>query len=233
MREAVQDSDSLPTDLDLTDAELGTSATVGAASKGKRPHPDASQTTKGDIELAFYPEVAPKTVEHMLMLFRLGAFNTNHIFRVDRGFVAQVADCLSGRTAPMDARQRKEASLQIPGEFSPIKHVKGTLSMARYNDPNSATSSFSMLLGPAPHLDGQYAVFGTVTKGFEALEEMEKMETTRQGIFVMPKERITILSTYVYDSQDGGEDCTCCARLQRRLDAQEKALQDARKACLP
>jgi cyclophilin family peptidyl-prolyl cis-trans isomerase len=79
----------------------------------------------------------------------------------------------------------------VPGEFSDVKHVKGILSMGRWDDPNSATSSFSVLLGNAPHLDRTYCVFGTVTKGWEVLEMFETLPTRREGIFVMPKERIT------------------------------------------
>ncbi|KAI8021442.1 Peptidyl-prolyl cis-trans isomerase CYP23 [Camellia lanceoleosa] len=56
---------------------------------------------------------------------------------------------------------------------------------SRYADPNSATSSFSMLLGDAPHLDGQYAIFGKVTKGDETLRKLEQLPTRREGIFVM------------------------------------------------
>lgn len=113
------------------------------------------QTKFGDLELAFYPEVAPVTVQHILKLGRLGAYNSNHFFRVDKGFVAQVADVVGGRSAPLSRLQREEGAKSVPGEFSDVKHVRGTLSMGRYDDPNSATSSFSILLGPAPHLDKQ------------------------------------------------------------------------------
>ena len=93
------------------------------------------QTTKGDIELVFYPDVAPHTVAHILELARRGCYNTNHFFRVDKGFVAQVADVVGGRIAPMDAAQKAIAELKVPGEFSDVKHVRGTLSMGRYDDP--------------------------------------------------------------------------------------------------
>ena len=72
-------------------------------------------------------------------------------------------------------------------------------SLARHDDPNSGGSSFSIMLGPAPHLDMNYAIFGEVTEGIETLRSMEDVETTREGIFVMPKDRITIHSTYTYD----------------------------------
>ncbi|EFJ35298.1 hypothetical protein SELMODRAFT_79654, partial [Selaginella moellendorffii] len=167
------------------------------------------QTKYGDIEFGFYPDVAPITVEHIFKLVRLGAYNTNHFFRVDKGFVAQVADVVGGRKAPLNEAQMEEGKKTIKGEFSDVKHVRGILSMGRYSDPNSAQSSFSILLGSAPHLDREvslilfsfyaYAVFGKVTKGFETLELLQELPTKREGIFVMPQERVTILSTYYYD----------------------------------
>ncbi|KAM0936160.1 putative peptidylprolyl isomerase [Dioscorea sansibarensis] len=160
------------------------------------------QTRYGDIEFGFYPHVAPKTVEHIFKLVRLGCYNTNHFFRVDKGFVAQVADVVGGRTAPMNEEQRMEAEKTIVGEFSKVKHVRGILSMGRYADPDSAASSFSILLGDAPHLDGEYAIFGKVTKGDETLKKLEELPTRQEGIFVMPIERITIESTYFYDTED-------------------------------
>jgi len=89
------------------------------------------QTNYGDIEFGFFPHVAPKTVEHIFKLVRLGCYNTNHIFRVDKGFVAQVAAVVGGRTAPMNAVQKREAEKTIVGEFSSVKHVRGILSMGR------------------------------------------------------------------------------------------------------
>ncbi|KVH96117.1 peptidyl-prolyl cis-trans isomerase CYP23 [Cynara cardunculus var. scolymus] len=190
------------------------------------------QTNYGDIEFGFYPSVAPQTVEHIYKLVRLGCYNTNHFFRVDKGFVAQVADVVGGRTAPMNAEQRKEAEKTIIGEFSDVKHVRGILSMGRYADPNSAQSSFSMLLGDAPHLDHEYAIFGKVTKGDETLKKLEELPTRREGIFVMPTERITILSTYYYDIE-----METCQRdksmLKRRLAASAVEIERQRMKCFP
>ncbi|CAI0387570.1 unnamed protein product [Linum tenue] len=85
----------------------------------------------------------------------------------------------------MNEEQRAEAEKTVIGEFSNVKHVRGILSMGRYSDPNSASSSFSILLGDAPHLDGQYAVFGKVTKGDDTLKKLEQVPTRTEGIFVM------------------------------------------------
>ncbi|CAI7826272.1 unnamed protein product [Closterium sp. NIES-53] len=167
------------------------------------------QTDFGDIEFGFYPQVAPRTVAHISRLAHLGCYATNHFFRVDKGFVAQVADVVGGRQVPLSAQQRWEAEQTVPGEFSALPHRRGTLSMARYDDPNSGTSSFSMLLGDAPHLDGKYAVFGRVTAGDEVLARMEALPTRTEGIFVMPLNRISILATYVYDLPGAVPDPIC------------------------
>ncbi|XP_016459120.1 peptidyl-prolyl cis-trans isomerase CYP23 [Nicotiana tabacum] len=190
------------------------------------------QTNYGDIEFGFYPSVAPKTVEHIFKLVRLGCYNTNHFFRVDKGFVAQVADVVGGRSAPMNEEQRAEAEKTVVGELSEVKHVRGILSMGRYDDPDSGTSSFSMLLGDAPHLDGKYAIFGKVTKGDETLRKLEQLPTRREGIFVMPTERITIQSTYYYDTNMK----TCeeeRSLLKRRLSAAAVEIERQRMKCFP
>ncbi|KMT07102.1 hypothetical protein BVRB_6g154290 [Beta vulgaris subsp. vulgaris] len=190
------------------------------------------QTNYGDVEFGFYPSVAPKTVEHIFKVVRLGCYNTNHFFRVDKGFVAQVADVVGGRTAPMNAEQRKESQKTVVGEFSKVKHVRGILSMGRYDDPDSASSSFSILLGDAPHLDEKYAVFGKLTKGDETLKKLEELPTRREGMFVMPVERITILSSYYYeiDSETCEEERS---NLRRRLVASSVEIERWRMKCFP
>lgn len=190
------------------------------------------QTDYGDIEFGFYPLVAPQTVDHIFKLVRLGCYNTNHFFRVDKGFVAQVADVVGGRSAPMNEVQQVEAEKTVIGEFSDVKHVRGILSMGRYSDPNSASSSFSILLGDAPHLDGQYAIFGKVTKGYETLRKLEGLPTRKEGIFVMPTERITIRSSYYYDTEM--ESCEKeRSVLKRRLTASAIEIERQRMKCFP
>lgn len=197
------------------------------------------QTTKGDIELGFFADVAPVTTAHILDLFKRGAYDTNHFFRVDRGFVAQIADVVGGRRAPLDAYQRLTARDKVPGEFQmKVLHTRGILSMGRYDDPDSGTSSFSILLGNAPHLDGKYTVFGKVLQGDETLRAMEEMPTKREGMFVMPTERIEIQSTYVKNKQKDGHAGTgeCEGRLeeaQHRIDGLLTELHKIRQTRLP
>jgi len=108
----------------------------------------------------------------------------------------------------MNDEQRRYAGNTVPLEVHEnLKHDRaGLLGLARHDDPNSGGSSFSIMLGPAPHLDMNYAIFGEVTHGIETLRAMEEVETTREGIFVMPVERITIHSTYTYNDGGGGGD---------------------------
>eukprot|EP00882_Tetradesmus_deserticola_P006831 GHRQ01007194.1.p1 GENE.GHRQ01007194.1~~GHRQ01007194.1.p1 ORF type:complete len:263 (+),score=64.24 GHRQ01007194.1:203-991(+) len=220
------------------------------------------QTQWGDIHFGFYPEVAPITAQHIFKLVAMGAYTGNHFFRVDKGFVAQVQDVTGGRNLAMDAQQRAEGDKTVPLEVrADVKHTEGVVSMGRYDDPNSGKSSFSMLLGAAPHLDMHYTIFGKVTQGMEVLHKLEGLETTKVGIFVMPKERVAIHSTYWYLASQplrlgmlGGPagvstasishavhgNSSYCGQLQddmdhlrSRFDWQAEELQRVRARCLP
>lgn len=94
--------------------------------------------------------------------------------------MAQTADVLAGRELPVSDKNRAVFGKHIPGEFSNLPHKKGILSMARFTDPNSGTTSFSILLGNAPHLDGQYAVFGRVVEGMDILDRLQTLETKKE-----------------------------------------------------
>ena len=98
------------------------------------------------------------------------------------------------------------AKKTVPDEFSDtLTHAKGMLSMGKFDEPNTGTSSFSMLLGYAPFLDQKYTIFGRVVAGDFVLSQLEKLETVRDGIFVKPKQRVEIVSAVVmYSDGDGG-----------------------------
>lgn len=163
------------------------------------------ETEFGDIEFGFYPRVAPVTAAHIFRLCALGAYTGNHFFRVDRGFVAQVADVIGGRNLTLTPEMEAEADRTVPLEVQHgVVHTTGVVSMGRHDDPNSGRSSFSMLLGNAPHLDMQYTIFGRITHGMDALRKMEGVETRREGIFVMPKDRIQIYSSHWRYASVGG-----------------------------
>jgi cyclophilin family peptidyl-prolyl cis-trans isomerase len=160
----------------------------------------------GEIVLGFYPSVAPVTVAHILQLVRMGGYNTNEIFRVDKGFVAQVQGVDGGRRAPMSKALRAIAKKNVPDEFSStLTHVRGMLSMGKFDEPDTGTSSFSMVLGNAKFLDGKYTIFGRVVAGDHVLSKLEALETTRDGIFVKPKERVEVVSAVLmYADGQGG-----------------------------
>src|SRR5262249_8376418 len=128
-------------------------------------------TAAGDIVLALYPDVAPRHVEQVLHLTRLGVYDTTHFYRVEPNFVVQVSTALD-RTEPLTAAQRA-AVHPLPAEFARGGPRRGVLSMARQdNDPDSAETSFSILLADAPHLDGKYTVFGHVESGMDVVDEI-------------------------------------------------------------
>jgi cyclophilin family peptidyl-prolyl cis-trans isomerase len=144
-------------------------------------------TILGDLVLVLYPQAAPRTVEQFLRLCKAGVYNTTAFTRVEPGFVAQVSTA-NDRLVPLTQAQR-EVIRRIPAEFNSLSHQRGDLSMARRdNDPDSAETSFSVILGPAPHLDGKYTLFGHVESGMEVFEQMVKVPRDRNR----PRERITV-----------------------------------------
>jgi cyclophilin family peptidyl-prolyl cis-trans isomerase len=132
------------------------------------------RTNMGDLVLAFYPEVAPRHIEQILKLARAGVYDGQNIFRVEPGFVAQLADA-RGRSPELSAEQLSLISRLAP-ELSRLRHGRGTLSMARYeSQPDSAETSFSILFGDAPHLDGKYTVFGKLEAGYDVLDAIGRV----------------------------------------------------------
>lgn len=101
--------------------------------------------------------------------------------------------------------------------------------MARSSDPNSGRSSFSVLLGASPHLDMEYTIFGQVLRGMEHIHKMEKLPTKKEGIFVMPLERVTIHSTFVIFVADP-EDTLGTAWSLRHVDTGATSLSTQKQA---
>jgi len=120
-----------------------------------------------EIRLEFFAQDAPKTVENFLTLAKKGFYNGLTFHRVVPGFVVQ-GGCPkgSGTGGP---------GYTIPAEFNANKHVRGSLAMARSQDPDSAGSQFYITYGAQPHLDNSYTVFGKITSG------MEHVDRIRQG----------------------------------------------------
>ena len=120
----------------------------------------------GEIRLAFYPEDAPKTVENFVTLAKKGFYNGLNFHRVVADFVVQ-GGCPKGTGTG-------GPGYQIKAEFNKQKHVRGTVAMARSQDPDSAGSQFYICYGSTPHLDGQYTVFGHVASGMELVDRIKQ-----------------------------------------------------------
>ena len=136
------------------------------------------ETTKGSFTIVTFPEAAPKTVENFLNLAGSGFYDGVTFHRVIPGFVAQGGDPLS-KTLPVgDPRIGTGGSDKtIPGEFnSGLKHLAGSVAMARSQDPNSASSQFYIAYQPLPSLDNNYAVFGHVVEGFDVVQKINPTE---------------------------------------------------------
>jgi peptidyl-prolyl cis-trans isomerase B (cyclophilin B) len=129
------------------------------------------ETSLGPITIEFFPDKAPEHVRNFLRLASAGVFDGTAFHRVVRGFVVQTG-WLTTR-GPLTEKQQKLVRPLQP-EFNDIPHTKGILSMARGDDPASATTSFFIVTGNASSLDGKYTVFGRVTDGLNVVETIEQ-----------------------------------------------------------
>jgi peptidyl-prolyl cis-trans isomerase B (cyclophilin B) len=148
-------------------------------------------TEKGGITLEMYPESAPETVRSFLNLVAIGALDTTTFSRIVKGFVIQGGDLYTSEKLTDKLKWR--AVKTIPDEPNQILHEKGIISMARSSEPNSATTSFFILLGPAKTLDGTFAAFGKVIEGIETAEAINNMEAENEK----PKEPVRITKAEV------------------------------------
>ena len=146
----------------------------------------------GTIEVELYKDVAPLTVENFVKLANKGFYNGLTFHRVIKGFMIQ-GGCPKGNGTG-------GPGYCIKGEFlangvnNPLKHTRGVISMARAMDPDSAGSQFFIMHKDAPHLDGQYAAFGKVTKGIEVVDAIASVET---NYYDMPLKKVVIKSIRV------------------------------------
>jgi cyclophilin family peptidyl-prolyl cis-trans isomerase len=150
------------------------------------------KTTLGTMKIQMEPDWAPNHVRNFLKLAATGWLNGTGFHRVVKGFVVQGGmenSRVNSAPHPADRWVRP-----LKGEFrKDVLHVRGVVSMARSDDPNSATTSFFLMLGAAPHLDGQYSAFGRVVEGLEVLDAFEKEELDGET----PKRRLEIIEAVV------------------------------------
>jgi peptidyl-prolyl cis-trans isomerase B (cyclophilin B) len=141
------------------------------AQDAKAPTAVVTVEKKGEIVLEFFPQDAPKHVENFLKLAREKFYDGQRVHRVEPGFVVQFGDPQS-RTLPMDHPKMGTGGPghTVKAEFNKRPFARGVLGMARSRDPDSAGSQVYLMLGDAPHLNGQYTAFGRVVKGLEVMD---------------------------------------------------------------
>ncbi len=133
----------------------------------------------GDVKIKLFPEVAPKHVERITLLANEGKYDNVVFHRVIEGFMAQTGDVKFGNSLSKDYDIRRAGTggsdlPDLKSEFNELPHDRGTLSMARATDPNSANSQFFICFEPAPYLDRNYTVFGKVIEGMEYVDQIKK-----------------------------------------------------------
>jgi peptidylprolyl isomerase len=126
------------------------------------------ETTKGRVVIAMRPDLAPGHVARIKELVREGFYNGVKFHRVIEGFMAQTG-CPHGTGTGGSGRKLK-------AEFNKEPHVRGTVSMARAQDPNSGDSQFFICFADATFLDGQYTAWGNVTEGMENVDKIKRGE---------------------------------------------------------
>ena len=135
----------------------------------------------GDVKIELFPDVAPNHVKRIKHLAEEGKYDGVVFHRVIDGFMAQTGDVKFGNSSNDDFNIRSAGTggsdlPDLKEEFSDLPHQKGTLSMARSQDPNSANSQFFICFEAAPFLDKQYTVFGKVIEGMEFVDKIKRGE---------------------------------------------------------
>ena len=153
----------------------------------------------GDVKIELFSDVAPKHVERIKTLASEGKYDNVVFHRVIDGFIAQTGDLKFGNSSSenFDLKKAGTGGSDLPDlkqEFSNIPHLRGTLSMARSSDPNSANSQFFICFQPAPFLDRQYTVFGKVVEGMEYVDQIKRGEQNQNGSVENPDKIISFKS---------------------------------------
>jgi peptidyl-prolyl cis-trans isomerase B (cyclophilin B) len=150
------------------------------------------KTTLGTIKIQMMPEWAPNHVRNFLMLVDTGWYNGTAFHRLVKGFVVQGGQPDQRSSGPTHPADRWVHALK--GEFrDDVKHTRGIVSMARTDDPDSARTSFFLMLGDAPHLDGKYSAFGKIVEGMDVLDAFEKEEVDGET----PKRRLEVIEATI------------------------------------
>jgi peptidyl-prolyl cis-trans isomerase B (cyclophilin B) len=162
------------------------------ASMGNNPAggngPRAIIKTKfGEMEIKFFPEKAPRHVENFIQLSKTGFYDKTIFHRVIPGFMIQGGDPNTKDPAKKESYGQGGPAHRLKAEFNNIPHKRGIVSMARTPDPNSAGSQFFIVVKDSNFLDGQYTVFGEVTKGMDVADQIVNQPRDARDL---PTERV-------------------------------------------
>jgi len=149
----------------------------------------------GVIEIEFLPDVAPETVANFIELAERGYYDGTTFHRIIPGFMIQGGDALSKNDNPLDDGMGPPPK-KLPDEFSNVKHVRGTVSMANLSYPNSAGSQFFIVISDSTHLDGKYTAFARVTQGMEVADAIVAVEADGRA---RPLENVVVRSVTVLE----------------------------------
>ena len=153
----------------------------------------------GDVKIELFEDVAPNHVKRIKELADSGKYDNVVFHRVIEGFMAQTGDVKFGNSESkdFDLRRAGMGGSDLPDlnqEFNSLPHDRGTLSMARSSDPNSANSQFFICFKPAPFLDRQYTVFGKVLEGMEFVDKIKRGDESNNGAVTDPDKIISFKS---------------------------------------
>ena len=153
----------------------------------------------GDVKIELFPDVAPGHVKRIKELANSGKYNGVVFHRVIDGFMAQTGDVQFGNSTnkEFDLRRAGMGGSDLPdlkAEFNNLPHERGTLSMARSQNPDSANSQFFICFQPAPFLDRQYTVFGKVISGMEFVDKIKRGDSNNNGAVTDPDKIISFKS---------------------------------------
>ena len=153
----------------------------------------------GDVKIELFEDVAPNHVKRIKELANAGKYNNVVFHRVIDGFMAQTGDIKFGnsKSADFDLSRAGMGGSDLPDlqqEFNSLPHDRGTLSMARSSDPNSANSQFFICFKSAPFLDRQYTVFGKVIEGMEFVDKIKRGDESNNGSVSDPDKIISFKS---------------------------------------
>ena len=153
----------------------------------------------GDVKIELFEDVAPNHVKRIKELANSGKYDNVVFHRVIDGFMAQTGDVKFGNSESkeFDLKRAGMGGSDFPDlkqEFNSLPHDRGTLSMARAQDPNSANSQFFICFQPAPFLDRQYTVFGKVIEGMEFVDKIKRGDQNNNGAVTDPDKIISFKS---------------------------------------